>query len=383
MILERSRLLGRIREALGRSRIVALLGPRQAGKTTAAREIAGQMVPGPVHWFDLEDERDLARLSAPREALEGLEGLIVLDEIQFRPDLFKLLRVLADRRPLPTKFLILGSASPELARDAAESLAGRVEFVDVGGLDLEDTGAAAKSDLWIRGGFPLSFLAQSEADSFAWRKAFVRTFLERDLGRFGVGTPPEAIQRLWRMLAHYHGGVWNGAEFGRSLGITAQSARRHLDILAHAFMARILPPWFENLGKRLVRHPKVYLRDSGLLHALLGLEDREAVLGHPKCGASWEGFCIEQILSLAGHADAYFWGTHGGGELDLLLLRGNTRLGFEFKFGDAPTRTRSMTLAMTDLRLDALFVVYPGAVDYPIGSDMKVVSLESCLQMLQ
>lgn len=380
MLKERKRLLSAVGEALGRSRVVALLGPRQAGKTTAARQLTGGG--GKVHWYDLEDDRDRARLSAAREALEPLRGLVVLDEIQFRPDLFRLLRVLADRKPLPAKFVILGSASPELVSGASETLAGRVEFVDIQGFELEDTGSSAQNDLWNRGGFPLSFLAESDRDSFAWRKAFVRTFLERDLGKLGVGAPPEAISRLWRMLAHYHGGIWNGAEFGRSLGLSAQTARRHLDILAHAFMVRILPPWYENLGKRLVRHPKVYLRDSGILHTLLGLQDLEEVRGHPKCGASWEGFCVEQILAVAEHAEASFWGTHGGGELDLLLVRGSERVGFEFKYADAPKRTRSMTQAAADLRLGRLFVVYPGSEDYPLGGNIRAVSLTSCLKEL-
>jgi uncharacterized protein len=378
-MLERSRLFNLLNAALERSRVVALLGPRQAGKTTLARRLAENRDGA---FFDLEDETDLARLSAPKEALAPLRGLVVLDEIQFRPDLLPLLRVLADRQPLPARFLILGSASPDLIRGASESLAGRVEFVDIGGFELEDTGREAMSSLWARGGFPLSFLAHDDQDSFAWRMAFVRTFLERDLRRFGIEAPPEAIGRLWKMLAHYHGGIWNAAEFGRSLGVTSQTSRRHLDILSRSFMVRALPPWFENLGKRLVRHPKVYLRDSGILHALLGLAGLEDVRGHPKCGASWEGFCLEQILLVAGERDAYFWGTHAGAELDLLLVRGTRRIGFEFKYADAPRRTRSMEIARTDLRLTELYVVYPGEASYSLGDGIEVVPLPEMLRRM-
>jgi uncharacterized protein len=258
-----------------------------------------------------------------------------------------------------------------------------VEFVDMGGFELEDAGWTAMNALWVRGGFPLSFLAENDENSLAWRTGFVRTFLERDLGRFGIGAPPEAIGRLWKMLAHYHGGVWNASEFGRSLGVTSQTSRRHLDILAQSFMVRALPPWFENMGKRLVRHPKVYLRDSGILHTLLGLAGLDDVRGHPKCGASWEGFCIEQILTLTGDRDAYFWATHAGAELDLLLVRGRHRIGFEFKYADGPRRSKSMETARADLRLTQLNVVYPGSASYPLGDGIEVVSLPQMLQRIR
>jgi predicted AAA+ superfamily ATPase len=375
-MIQRSTLLDQVRTALKRSRVVALLGPRQSGKTTLARQLAAEQA-GTL--FDLENPTDLARLAAPQLALEGLGGLVVLDEIQLRPDLLPLLRVLADRIPLPAKFLILGSASPELIRDSSESLAGRVEFVDVGGFDLCEAGAGNQQSLWLRGGFPLSWLASNDTDSLAWRQGFIRTFLERDIAAFGIGTPPEALRRLWQMLSHYHGGVWNASEFGRALGISSPSAKRHLDILAGTFMARLLPPWFENLGKRLVRQPKVYIRDSGILHALLGLATLDQVRGHPKCGASWEGFCIEQILSVTGGRDAYFWATHAGAELDLLVVRGSRRIGFEFKYGDAPHTSKAMHVALEDLRLDELHVVYPGNITYPLADRLFASSLPDAI----
>jgi predicted AAA+ superfamily ATPase len=375
-MIQRSALLDQVRTALKRSRVVALLGPRQSGKTTLARQLANEQG-GTL--FDLENPTDLARLAAPQLALEGLSGLVVLDEIQLRPDLLPLLRVLADRVPLPAKFLILGSASPDLIRGSSESLAGRVEFVDVGGFDLGETGAGNPQSLWLRGGFPLSWLASNDTDSLAWRQGFIRTFLERDIGAFGIGTPPEALRRLWQMLAHYHGGVWNASEFGRALGIASPSAKRHLDILTGTFMARLLPPWFENLGKRLVRQPKVYIRDSGILHALLGLATLDEVRGHPKCGASWEGFCIEQILSVTGGRDAYFWATHAGAELDLMVVRGSMRIGFEFKYGDAPRPSKSMHVALEDLRLDELHVVYPGNTSYPLADRLFASSLPDAI----
>ncbi len=379
MNVERVRLLERIREGLARSRVVALLGPRQVGKTTLARQIAAGQ---PTTFFDLEDQVDDARLAAPRLVLDPLEGLVVLDEIQLRPDLLPILRVLADRQPLPARFLILGSAAPELMRGTSESLAGRVEFVDVSGFQFAEVDAGRERELWLRGGFPLAFVAESEPDSFRWREDFIRTFLERDLRAFGVETAPAALRRLWQMIAHYHGGVWNAAEFGRSLGQSNQTARRHLDILSNAFMVRQLPAWFENLGKRLVRHPKIYVRDSGLLHTLLGLREWEDLLGHPKCGASWEGFCLEQILAVTGERDAFFWATHGGAELDLLLVRGSRRIGVEFKFSDAPRMTKSMHQALESLQLDELTVVSPGKLDFPLNSRVRVSSLSAFLARL-
>lgn len=375
-MIARAKLLSRIETALGRSRIVALLGPRQSGKTTLAREVAAGRE---AVIYDLEDPVDAARLTLPKEMLASHDGLVVLDEIQLRPDLLPVLRVLSDRQPLPAKFLLLGSASPDLLRGASESLAGRVEFIDVTGFSLAEVGIEEQQRLWVRGGFPLSFLADNDTDSLAWRHGFIRTFLERDLRQFGIGTPPEAMRRLWQMIAHHHGGVWNAAEFGRSLGESAASSRRHLDVLAGAFVVRLLPPWFENMGKRLVRHPKVYVRDSGLLHGLLGLEDLDALRGHPKCGASWEGFCIEQILAANPGAQAFFWATHAGAELDLLLLQGNRRTGYEFKYTETPRTTKSMHTAIADLRLDELSVIHPGAASFPLGEKIHARPLHEVI----
>lgn len=376
-MIAREQLKIRVEEALKRSRVVSLLGPRQSGKTTLARELAGTRE---ATVFDLEDPVDSARLSLPKQVLGELSGLVVLDEIQMRPDLLPVLRVLADRVPQPAKFLVLGSASPDLIRGASESLAGRVEFVDVSGFGLGEVGSAELERLWLRGGFPLSFLADDDGDSLKWRANFIRTFLERDLARFGIGTAPEALRRLWQMIAHYHGGVWNASEFGRSLGESAMTARRHLDILSGAFVVRLLPPWFENQGKRLVRHPKVYVRDSGLLHGLLGIKTTDDLRGHPKCGASWEGFCIEQILAVTDDVQAYFWATHAGAELDLLLIRGRRRLGIEFKYTETPRTTKSMHSALADLNLDELDVVYPGQFSFPLGDRIHARPLAETLQ---
>lgn len=362
----------RVEEALRRSRIVALLGARQTGKTTLAKQLAAQHQ---TTHFDLEDPTDQARLNLPKQALEDRTGLVVLDEFQLRPDLLPILRVLADRTPQTAQFLLLGSASPDLIREASETLAGRIEFVDVAGLELDDVGSDALDSLWVRGAFPLAFLADNDHDSLVWRSNLVRTFLERDLGRFGFGlgsgggivASPDSMRRLWQMIAHYHGGIWNASEFGRSLGVSAPTVGRHLDVLVGAFVVRRLEPWHENLGKRLVKQPKIYVRDSGLLHALLGLETLDDLRGHPKCGASWEGFVIEQILMKATGWQPWFWATHGGAELDLLLIRGNRRLGLECKYTETPRATRSMHVALRDLRLDEITVIYPGHHTFPLA----------------
>jgi predicted AAA+ superfamily ATPase len=299
----------------------------------------------------------------------------VIDEIQFRPELLQTIRVLADREPLPARFLILGSASPDLVRGSAESLAGRVEFVDLGGFDLDEVGTEHLDRLWVRGGFPRSYLAASEEDSVAWRENFIRTFLEKDLPQLGIGVAAITMRRFWTMLAHYHGQIWNGSEIARSFGVSDKTVKGYLDILTGAFMIRQLPPWFENVQKRQVRAPKIYLRDSGLLHSLLGLEDRHSVLGHPKSGASWEGFALEQILRRTAPTDAYFWATHGGAELDALLFKGGKRIGIEFKLADAPKPTKSMQTAIEDLGLDHLWIVYPGKHVYPLHEKISVTPL--------
>lgn len=371
-MLRREKLERAVLQALGASPVVALLGPRQCGKTTLARALARRE---PSECFDLESPADLRRLENPEWALGSLKGLVVLDEIQSRPALLEVLRVLVDRPGRKARFLILGSASPHIVKGASESLAGRVRFVDLAGFSLGETGIRKLDALWLRGGFPRSFLAATEAASFAWREGFVRTFLERDLPALGTAFPASALRRFWTMTAHYHGQTWNAAEFARSLGGTEHTARRYLDLLDGVFVVRQLLPWFENLGKRQVKAPKIYVRDSGLLHALLGLGTRRELMGHPKVGASWEGFAIEQALAMAGTRDAYTWGTHGGAELDLLLFRRGKRLGLEMKLTDAPGMTKSMHSALEDLRLDRLYVVYPGEKRYALDRKVEAVPL--------
>jgi predicted AAA+ superfamily ATPase len=333
-------------------------------------------VAGPdAHVFDLENPVDVARLAEPQTVLERLRGLVVIDEVQFQPGLFPLLRVLADRRPLPARFLLLGSASPDLVRGSAETLAGRVAFVPMAGFDLAEVGQASRRRLWLRGGFPRAFLATSDDASRRWREDFVQTFLERDIRKFGIEVPAPTLRRLWTMLAHYHGQVWNASELGRSLGEAHTTVRRHLDILSAALMVRQLPPWFENLGKRQVKSPKVYVRDSGVLHTLLGISTIATLESHPKVGASWEGFVIEQVLRRTGERDAYFWATPAGAELDLLVFIRGRRIGFEVKYSDAPRPTKSMAVAQQDLGLDRLLVVYPGNTSYAVRPGLDVVAI--------
>lgn len=362
--------LSRIRRGLRRQRVVVLTGPRQCGKTTLARQILPQDAPG---YFDLEDPASLTRLAEPMTALAGLRGVVVIDEIQKRPDLFPILRVLADRRPLRARFLILGSASPELLRQSSETLAGRVESVTMAGFSLAEVGIPRQDLHWRRGAFPRSFLARSETDSVSWRKQFVETFLERDLPQMGIGVPALAMLRFWTMVAHYHAGVWNAAEPARSLGVSEPTVRRYLDLLSGALMLRQLPAFHENLGKRQVKSPKLYLRDSGMLHHLLGIRTEAQLLSHPKCGASWEGYVVEQILNAVQPDEAYFWATHQGAELDLLLFKDGRRLGIEVKRSDAPKLTASMRIAMKDLGLDRLVVVYPGPRPYTLGDSVSVI----------
>jgi predicted AAA+ superfamily ATPase len=373
--LPRPRLAARVEEALRRSPIVALIGPRQCGKTTLARMLAAGT---DATFLDLEHPADARRLENPFTTLEPLTGLVIIDEAQLHPGLAPVLRVLADRRPGPARFLLLGSASPDLVKGTAESLAGRVAFVDMGGFDLSEVGQERWRELWHRGGLPRSFLAEDDAASFAWRQDFIRTFLERDLRQYGIQVPAVALRRLWSMLAHYHGQVGNAAEIGRSLGESHTTVRRHIDLLTGALVVRQLQPWYENLGKRQVKSPKLYVRDSGLLHALLELGTGDAVAGHPKLGASWEGFCVEEVLRRTGERNAWFWGTHGQAELDLLVFHGGKRFGFEFKFADAPGLTRSMHVAREDLKLDRLFVVYPGSGgSFPLADWAEVVAIRS------
>jgi predicted AAA+ superfamily ATPase len=354
-MIARHAILETLRAALERSPVVVLSGPRQCGKTTLARELLSE---DSVNYFDLEDPTSLARLEEPMTALRPLSGLVVIDEVQRRPDLSPVLRVLADRRPADARFLILGSASGALLRQSSESLAGRVEQIAIGGFSLAELGADSVQDLWLRGGFPLSYLAADETDSLAWRKQFIQTLLERT------------------MLAHYHGQTWNAAEPARALGVGESTMRRHLDLLTDAFMVRQLQPWHANLRKRQVKAPKVYIRDSGLLHQLLGIDTAKALLSHPKLGASWEGFVIEQVLMSEPHDEAFFWATHQGAEIDLILRRGDRLLGVECKRADAPRVTPSMRIALEDLEMERIAVVYPGGKRYPLSERVEAVPLE-------
>lgn len=368
---------------LKRNRVVALLGARQVGKTTLARALYAAHR-GPKTYFDLEDAADLARLSEPSLALASLQGLVVLDEVQRSPEIFPSLRVLADR-PKGARFLVLGSASPHLLRQTSESLAGRITYHDLEGLGLDEVGAAQAQRLWLRGGFPRSYLAKTAADSLRWRRDFMRTFLERDIPQLGVSTAAATLGRFWQMLAHLHGQVMNWSELGRSMGVTDHTVRTYLDLLIGTFMVRQLQPWHENISKRQVKAPKVYVLDSGLLHALLDLGTVEQLTGHPKVGASWEGFCLEQVVRrLRARADqCYFWATHSGAELDLLVVAGGKRFGFEFKHSEAPTVTPSMRIALENLKLDTLDVIHAGSHTFPMGERVRGVALGRLLTDLQ
>jgi len=379
MWIERSALLEQVRRSLKSNPVTAICGPRQCGKTTVARQLASG---ASVEYFDLEDPVSQRRLSEPMTALEPLRGLVVMDEVQRQPELFPILRVLADRRPLPARFLVLGSSSPELLRQSSESLAGRIAFVEMGGFSLAEVGPNNRRRLWWRGSFPRSFLARGDSESRLWLQNFMRTFLERDIGEFGVQIPPLSLRRLWSMVAHYHGQIWNASEIGRSLGEAHTTVKRHLDILTSALMVRQLQPWFGNLAKRQVKSPKVYLRDTGLLHALLGVASFRDLEGHPKLGASWEGFVAEEVIRLAGERNTYFWATQAGAELDLLILRGGKRYGVEVKYADAPGITKSMRVALEDLSLHHLFVVYPGANRYELDKKVSVIPLEGLRQAI-
>jgi predicted AAA+ superfamily ATPase len=372
--VQRIELSAALRTALRRSPAVALLGPRQVGKTTLARQF---LKPDSPNYFDLENAVDLDRLAEPMAALSPLRGLVVIDEVQRRPELFPALRVLIDSQARPASFLILGSASPALLRQSSESLAGRLEIIDTPGFALREVGTTQLERLWNRGGFPRAFLADTDADSLAWREGFLRLTVERDLPALGLGAPPVTVRRFWSMVAHYHGQVWNSAEPARALGVSEPTVRRYLDFLTSADLVRQLQPWFENLGKRQVKAPKVYVRDSGLLHALFNLGALDAVLAHPKAGASWEGFLLEEVLKAARPDQAYFWATHQGAELDLLMFKGSRRVGVEFKRADAPTLTPSMRIAMADLKLDTLFVLYPGLRRYTLANRVEVLPAAS------
>lgn len=375
--MNRDVLLGRIHKALDRSRVVSLLGPRQCGKTTLARQIVAADSP---NYFDLENPRHLDRLDHPMASLESLKGTVVIDEVQRRTELFPVLRVLADRIPLPAKFLILGSASQTLLRQSSESLTGRIERVPISGFSLGEVGLPDLYRHWLRGGFPLSFLASNDPDSCRWRQDFVQTFLERDIPQFGISIPATTLLRFWTMVAHYHGQIWNSAEPARSLGISDTTVRRYLDLLNDVFMIRILPPWHANLKKRQVKSPKIYFRDTGLLHQLLGIRSEQELLSHPKSGASWEGYVIEEILRASEPEEAYFWASHQGAEIDLIMFKHGHMYGVECKKVDAPKLTPSIRTALTDLDLERVAVVYPGSQRYPISDRVEAVPLNAVPQ---
>lgn len=383
-LIERPRHLEELQGLLERHPVVGILGARQVGKTTLARQLTARY-DGPVSFFDLEDPTDLARLAEPMLALRDLRGMVVIDEVQRRPELFPVLRVLADRLERPAHFLILGSASPELLQQTSESLAGRIFYYELGGFDLEEVGVAARERLWLRGGFPRSFLAETDRTSAEWRRGFVRTFLERDLPGLGIQVPPETLRRFWTMIAHYHGQLWNGQELSRAFGVSGVTVRRYLDLFTSALVLRQLPPWFENLGKRQVKSPKVYVADSGLLHTLLNLEIREDVEGHPKVGASWEGFVLREVVERLGARpeEVFFWATHAGAELDLLVVRGQKRFGFELKRTAAPRITPSIRTALSDLRLERVDVVYPGEHTFPLAERVRAVGLSRLYEDLE
>jgi predicted AAA+ superfamily ATPase len=384
MHLERAGDVRRLRRLLADHPVVGILGPRQVGKTTLARDLVRGRS-RTTTFFDLEDPADVARLADARLALEPLRGLVVIDEIQRRPDLFPLLRVMADRPRSPARFLVLGSASPDLLRQSSESLAGRIAYHELGGFSLEDVGPGRADRLWLRGGFPRSFLARSERQGDEWRRLFVRTFVERDLPQLGVIIPSATLERFWAMLAHTHAQVWSAAEFARSFGVSDATVRRYLDLLSATFVVRILLPWSENLGKRQVRSPKVYLADSGMLHALLGIRERRDLERHPKLGASWEGFALDAVVRRLGveWRECHFWGTHAGAELDLLVMRGRRRWGFEFKRTSAPVVTRSMRIALEDLRLQRLDVLHGGPHSFPLAPRIRAVALSRLLDDLE
>lgn len=378
MMIKRHRHLQEIRRRIGLSPVVAIVGARQVGKTTLAN-VVGETYDGQITRFDLEKPSDLARLSEPQLVLESLQGLVILDEIQRLPDLFPLLRVLADRPDRPARFLVLGSASPDLLRQSAESLAGRISYYELPGLDLGEVGVDQEPALWFRGGYPRSFLAGNDADSDLWRQDFIATHLQRDLPELGIRLPSDTLRRLWTMLAHTHGQVWNGSRLGAALGIAHTTARAYLDVLCGTFMTRVLPPFLANTGKRQVRSPKVYLRDTGLLHTLLGIKNSEGLSGHPIIGMSWEGFAMDQVVSHLGvrPQDCFFWAVHTGAELDLVVNIDGARHGFEFKRTLAPRLTPSLRSALETLDLASLTVVYPGHDTYPLSPEVAVRPLAS------
>ncbi len=383
-MIERDRELNTLRRLLRRHPVVGIIGARQVGKTTLARlYIKG--IRGPSSYFDLENPEDLARLEDPMLALKGLKGLVVIDEIQRRPNLFPVLRVLVDRPNAPSCFLVLGSASPDLLRQGSETLAGRIFYHKLAGFSLDEVGAENHMRLWLRGGFPRSYLARSHAESDEWRRGFIRTFLERDVPQLSITIRSTTLRRFWTMLAHYHGQIWKASEFARSFGVADTTVRNYLDLLTSALVVRQLLPWHENISKRQVRAPKVYVADSGILNALLNLGTQTDLERHPKVGASWEGFVLEQIIRQLGARsdECFFWATHAGAELDLLVVSGQQRLGFEVKRTSSPRLTPSMRNALVDLKLRRLDVVHAGEQTFPMGKRVRAVALSRLLEDLK
>lgn len=377
--MERPQVLAAIEQAFKTSKVVALLGPRQCGKTTLAREYFQLQAGNKTNYFDLEYPIDLQRMQDPLLALEALSGLIIIDEIQRAPELFPILRVLVDNHSLPQRYLILGSASRELIKQSSESLAGRIEYIELTPFSYEET--LDVNTLWRRGGFPLSFLAETEAESFQWRRNYVRTFLEQDIPMLGIQIPPENLRRFWMMLTHYHGNTMNASELGNAMDLSHHTIQKYLDILTSTFMVRQLYPWHENITKRQVKSKKIYLRDSGLLHYFLNISDQSTLFNSPKIGASWEGFALESIIRHhhVDPYDCYFWATYSHAELDLLITQNNQRHGFEFKFSKAPKLTKSMNIALNELKLDSLTVIYPGDQTIRLSREISCVGLEQYL----
>lgn len=377
-MITRNSYLEKLRLSVQRSPITALLGPRQCGKTTLARMYGEE---NKTVYFDLESQPDLRRLQNPELMLGSQKGVVILDEIQELPELFKVLRIVADRPDNQARFIILGSASPDIIKKVSETLAGRVEFVELSGFNMQELGPDALEKLWLRGGFPRSFLAKTDEDSMAWREGFIRTFLDRDIPHFGISIPPVAMRRFWTMIAHYHGQTWNASELGRSMGLSDKTVRSYLDILTGTFMIRQLQPWFENIGKRQVKAPKIYFRDSGLLHGLLNIPVMHSLTGHPRIGASWEGFALEQTLQAIAPAQAFFWAAHSGAEIDLFFFYRGRRYGIEFKFSEAPAITTSIHNAFKFLHLDHVWIIYPGNVCYAVSDRISVWPLKNIAEL--
>lgn len=373
----REKLVQELLDSIDNNPITAILGPRQCGKTTLTKAITHPKFE--IHYFDLEDPRDAFLFENPILALENLKGIIVIDEIQLKPTLFSLLRVLADKKRIDTRFVILGSASPSLIKGASESLAGRIHFIDMIGFSMDEVGIEQQQQLWFRGGFPLSYLATSEQKSIQWRNNFIRTFLERDIPQLGIKIPTERLRKFWYMLAHYHGNILNTSEIAKSLGLTSHTIQHYLEILVGTYMIHLQQPWYENISKRQVKSPKIFIRDSGILHTLLGVNEQQLSY-HPKIGASWEGFVIEQLNRKFKDDEMYFWNTHGGAELDVLLLKGGKRIGFEIKYSDTPNLSRGSYSAIEDLKLDHLYVVVPNGKSYPLKEKISVFSINELLK---